>query len=384
MNKIKSLLLTLTVLCGTLSITSCGDDENSSNGSTNNPVRDFVVQSKKSDTAILLCTFGSTFKESMKTYDAIIKDYEKAFPGTDVYLSFTSRTCVNRVKSETGVDRYQPDYWLEAIGEAGYKRVAVQSLHVIPGEEYLSLMNTDVKKNFMIASFPNIEVLKGANLLANQEDVDAVADVLYSTYKDVLADKKNILLFVGHGNPDINYAHANEQYTNLETAILKQTFHKNAFVGTVDYGSMLFFPEVEKDKNGTFIDIPKDEDVADTYIYKKLLNYCKINKLEPKDITIHMTSVMSIAGDHAHNDLWGLEDEDTKVNEAFPYADFSWRLKITKMGFRIDEDESHHGGVDKCTIKGLGDYSAIRSIWLNHLKDKYNNADAWETGQDYQ
>ena len=51
---------------------------------------------------------------------------------------------MNRVKAETGVDRYQPDLWLNAIGAAGYKRVAVQSLHVIPGEEYLSLMNTSL------------------------------------------------------------------------------------------------------------------------------------------------------------------------------------------------------------------------------------------------
>mgnify|MGYP000662339737 CR=1 FL=1 len=51
-----------------------------------------------------------------------------------------------RVEASTGIARYELDQWLKAIGDAGYKRVAVQSLHVIPGEEYLSLMNTDVKK----------------------------------------------------------------------------------------------------------------------------------------------------------------------------------------------------------------------------------------------
>lgn len=50
-----------------------------------------------------------------------------------------------RVEASTGIARYELDQWLKAIGDAGYKRVAVQSLHVIPGEEYLSLMNTDVK-----------------------------------------------------------------------------------------------------------------------------------------------------------------------------------------------------------------------------------------------
>ena len=49
-----------------------------------------------------------------------------------------------------------------------YKRVAVQSLHVIPGEEYLSLMNTDVKKYFMIQWYPHIDVLKGCLLYTSR------------------------------------------------------------------------------------------------------------------------------------------------------------------------------------------------------------------------
>lgn len=380
MRKIDSLLIASAMVCGTMCMVSCSDDDdNSSQGSTANPVEEIVARSKTSNTAVLLCTFGSTFQESIKTYDAIIADYKAAFPNTDVYLSFTSRTCVNRVKSETGVDRYQPDLWLDAIGKAGYERVAVQSLHVIPGEEYLSLMNTDVKKNFMIAAYPSVKVLKGENLLASQEDVDEVAGILYQSYKDVLQDKKNVLLFVGHGNPDVNYSHANEQYTNLETAMLELADNKNVFVGTVDYGSMLFYPELEKEDP-----TPADEDIADTYIYKKLRNYCSKNNLEPSEITVHLTSIMSIAGDHAHNDLWGLEDDDSKVNEATPRSDYSWRLKLTNMGFKIDDTESHHGSVDNCTIKGLGDYADIRSIWLSHLKDKYNNEDEWETGEDYQ
>lgn len=32
----------------------------------------------------------------------------------------------------------------------------------------------------------------------------------------------------------------------------------------------------------------------------------------------------------------------------------------------------------------LGDYPEIRAIWLNHLKENWNDADAWENGMDYQ
>src|SRR3712207_3938136 len=135
------LLAACMLVCGALCLSSCSDDDGK--GSTSNPVESVVMESKKSDTAILLCTFGCTVEESIKTYDAIIKDYKTAFQNTDVYLSFASHACVNRVKAATKIDRYQPDLWLRALGKAGYKRVAVQSLHVIPGEEYLSLRSEE-------------------------------------------------------------------------------------------------------------------------------------------------------------------------------------------------------------------------------------------------
>ena len=78
---------------------------------------------------------------------------------------------------------------------------------------------------------------------------------------------------------------------------------------------------------------------------------------------------MSIAGDHAHNDLWGIEEGDD-FSAAAPNADACWRLKLLKMGFKLDTKES--------------DYDAVRQIWVNHLKALYNDAEAWETGEDYQ
>ena len=229
MNKFKYLLLAASLFASSAVFTSCddGDDDN-----TANPAEEVVKASKKHDTAILLCTFGSTFKESIKTYDATLADFQNAFPDADIYLSFTSRTCVNRVEAETGIARYQPDLWLQALGNAGYKKVAVQSLHIIPGEEYLSLMNTDVKKKFMIESFPSVQVVKSPCLVYDEDDVEAVAKVLYSHYSDKLADNKNILLLMGHGNPDKNY-NANTKYTETEEAMQALAANKNVFVGTL-------------------------------------------------------------------------------------------------------------------------------------------------------
>ena len=44
---------------------------------------------------------------------------------------------------------------------------------------------------------------------------------------------------MGHGNPDKNY-NANTKYTETEEAMQALAANKNVFVGTVDYGDMLF------------------------------------------------------------------------------------------------------------------------------------------------
>ena len=82
---------------------------------------DVVTRTKQHDTAILLCTFGSTYNESLSVYDDVIEDFKAKFPNTDIYMSFTSRTCIGRVEASTGIARYELDQWLKAIGDAGYK-----------------------------------------------------------------------------------------------------------------------------------------------------------------------------------------------------------------------------------------------------------------------
>ena len=372
----------------TMTMTSCSDDD-TPQGSTANPVSKSVAAAKQHDTAILLCTFGSTFQESLKTYEAIEADFKAAFPNADVFLAFSSNTCVNRVVASTGIARFQPKYYLEAIAEAGYKRVAVQSLHVIPGEEYLDLMSQEVKKEFMIENHPEMEVLRSPNLLSTQDDTDQLAAVLTKAYATQLADERNIVLFMGHGNPDENYR-ANDKYADSQTALQKLAVNKNVFVGTVDYGDMLFWPYSEV--NG--------EEVADaepnaTCMYAQLKAYCSARGWwdeendrvkDGETVNIFLAPFMTISGDHAHNDMWGLEDdEEFTLADATPdNIEVSWRLRLEHMGFNIDKTESHSGTYATCGIKGLGDYADIRKIWLSHLQSRYNNASSWETGESYQ
>ena len=375
--------------------TSCSDDDDAE--STVNPATRVVAETKKYDTAILLCTFGSTYNESLDVYNEIIADFRKQFPQTDIYMSFTSRTCIGRAEASTGEARYKLDQWLKAIGDAGYTRVAVQSLHVIPGEEYLSLMNTDIKKNFMIDWYPHIDVLKGANLLSTDNDTDEGAQVLYNHYKDKLAEKKNIVLLMGHGNPDVNY-NANTKYSEVQTALHALATNKNIFVGTVDYGEMLFWPKEEEEKAADRIPVVPAAQMITDYpgcIYSQVMKYCQDNNLEPNEVNVYLAPFMSIAGDHAHNDLWGIEAiaENKGLDKVeLNTNEYSWRERLEKAGFKVDRTfEAHpvgqadadHGIKDGCGIKALGSYPEIRAIWVNHLKEQWD-ADAWENGEGYQ
>lgn len=388
-----SMMATLMAAAMCTGFVSCSDDDDVE--STLNPAEQQVAQTKQHDTALLLCTFGSTYNESLSVYDDIIDDFKAEFPDVDIYMSFTSRTCINRVQASTGIERYELDQWLKAIGDAGYKRVAVQSLHVIPGEEYLSLMNTDIKKYFMIQWYPNIDVLRGANLLAEESDNEAVAEVLYKHYSAQLENKHNIVLLMGHGNPDENYS-ANQKYAEVQEALQDKTSHKNIFVGTVDYGDMLFWPnEVEENPADRITDASVVRSQYPNCIYSQIMAYCDKNGLQPADVKVYIAPFMSIAGDHAHNDLWGLEAlaEGASIDGVeLSTNEYSWRERLEKTGFQVQKDfESHpiaeagvdHGIAEGCGIKALGSYPEIRQIWVKHLREQWD-ADAWENGQDYQ
>lgn len=352
MKKLLTTLFSLTLLLTLTVFTSCSDDNN---GDFQNE-HEAVKINKKNKTALLLCSFGSTYMQPQATYDKIIADYKAAYPNTDIYMSFTSRTIVSRVFNRTGIAYAQPDLWLSAIAKAGYENVYVQSLHIIPGEEYLSLMNTDIKKNFMIPN-PKIVVAKSSCLLDTEEDVTAVAEVLYGYYKARL-DKGEVVALMGHGNPDTEYTHANTRYDQLEAALQKLSGKKNIFIGTVDWGEKMF-----------------------SHIREEIKAFAKREGKEHKDVIVSLAPLMSIAGDHAQNDLLGGLENGQTMDKVDPYekdldAEYTWKLKLEKLGFTISTDGTV---IDKkdFNVVGLADHKDIRKIWLNHMKTAVENAESW-------
>ena len=111
-----------------------------------------VKTGKKHNKVILLVAFGSTWQRAFLAFDNTVAEYKKAFPDYDVFLSFSSAICINRAAAgEHAKDEgeakaevrhyYSPNFWLEAFGRVQYSEIIVQSLQVIPGEEYGRVIN---------------------------------------------------------------------------------------------------------------------------------------------------------------------------------------------------------------------------------------------------
>ena len=374
MKKINSFMLAILALCLVAPVfTSCDDkDETIVQNTINNIVSEYsfndsiVAKQKatsKKDVAVLLVAFGSTWNNAFLAFDATKAAYEKAFPESDVYICFSSDICINRASAGENVDDngkivkrdyYEPRYLLHAIGAAKYSKIYVQSLQVIPGEEFAAVV-ASVKK-FMnngyitsahlddayLAKLAEDEaIFLGMPLLNNpEEDVPEVAKQLNALYANEA--KEGTVAFMGHGNPD-NYDtfKANVRYTQLEQAL--QKYSPNYFVGTVD--------------------------MPDNYMENVM------KRMEEKGITngkVFLHALMSIAGDHAHNDMAGEGDE--YWNPMAPESeDVSW------FEFFGHKDYTPVVPVVKNHPQGLLELPGVLNVWIQHTKNAEFLEDAYHS-----
>ena len=145
MKKIKSLLIAMLAVCTAIAFTACNDDKDEPNNENNytiyqKAVNQTVKSQKRNNKVILLVAFGSTWEQAYDAFDATVAAYKQAFPGYDVFLSFSSAICINRAAAGENVEPrnfYAPPFWLNAFAQDGvkYSEIVVQSLQVIPGEE---------------------------------------------------------------------------------------------------------------------------------------------------------------------------------------------------------------------------------------------------------
>ncbi|OGR15204.1 MAG: sirohydrochlorin cobaltochelatase [Desulfobacterales bacterium RIFOXYA12_FULL_46_15] len=251
---------------------------------------------------ILLVAFGSSIPEASVSFENINKRVKEEFPETPVFWAYTSSMIRSKLAKE-GKILDSEAMALAKMTDQGFTRVAAQSLHTIRGEEFDDLVRT-------LAAFEGLpggieKIVIGAPLLSSQKDME---DVTRAILANLPAGRKQseAVVLMGHGTPHPS----NVFYTALMYHLQKKD--PLVFMGTVE-GS------------------PTIDD---------LIPMIK----EKKSKKIWLMPFMSVAGDHARNDLAGDEPG-------------SWKSMLEKQGFKTE-----------AVLKGTAQYDNMLDIWMDHLK----------------
>ena len=249
---------------------------------------------------ILLVAFGSSEPSAQVSFQAIEKNVSAKYPNIPLRWAYTSHMIRKKLLKQ-GEVLDSPEVALAKMQDEEFTHVAVQSLHTIGGDEYHDLRRT-VGAFKMLGGFQRIVL--GYPLLATQEDMQrTVAAVLETIPKE--RKKNEAVVLMGHGT----HHPSNAFYAALMFQL--QLKDPNIFVGTVEG-----YPEIDLIKN---------------MLIKK-----KIKKA-------YLMPFMSVAGDHAKNDMAGDEDD-------------SWKSILTKSGIECVP-----------VLKGTAEYEPFVDIWTDHI-----------------
>ncbi len=254
---------------------------------------------------ILLVTFGTSYPDAQKVFKNIEKKVQQAYPEIPLRWAYTSKI-IRKKLAKQGQIINSPAEALAKMGEEGFTHVTVQSLHVIPGEEYENLEKTVNAFQHMPKGVQKLTF--GKPLLYSHSDNERLAAVFHDEFENKLS-KKSAMVFMGHGT----HHQANIYYPGFQYYLSE--LNKNYLVGTVEG-----FPELDK-------------------VIEKL----KAQKIEK----VILIPLMSVAGDHAQNDMAGSEED-------------SWKSILENEGFEVE-----------IILKGMAEYDEVIAIWLNHLKSAF-------------
>jgi sirohydrochlorin cobaltochelatase len=259
-------------------------------------------QARPKKTGILLVTFGTSYPEARTAFDTIDEKVKALFPETPVRWAYTSSIIRHKLAGQ-GLYFDSPEMALAKMMDEGFTHVAVQSLHTIAGEEFHDLRRNAGVFGEMAGSFDRIVV--GYPLLATDDDIRRVCEAVFSI---IPSERKadDAVVLMGHGTPHPS----NAFYAALMFRL--QQRDPNIFVGGVE-------------------GYPAIEDI------RKMLLARKIKKA-------WLMPFMSVAGDHARNDLAGDEED-------------SWKTILTRAGLTCE-----------VVLKGTAEYDAFVEIWIDHLK----------------
>jgi sirohydrochlorin cobaltochelatase len=172
--------------------------------------------------AIVLAAFGTT-TEAFDTYHHFELQVKRRFPDHEIRWAFTSRKVRHKVAEEKGQKLNDLPTTLRELKEAGYIRVAIQSLHLVPGEEWEKKIVQESRK------IPGLKVALGQPLLSSQKDQEQVLQALAQTFPKDL--KNTAVVLVAHGSPSPEGTAA---YLAFDRLLRSSYPQQNVFLGTVE------------------------------------------------------------------------------------------------------------------------------------------------------
>jgi sirohydrochlorin cobaltochelatase len=172
--------------------------------------------------AIVLAAFG-TSTEAFETYGHFEQKVRERFPGYEIRWAFTSLQVRHKLAQEKGQQLNDLPTTLKALKAAGFKRVAVQSLHIVPGEEW------DKKVVQESQNIPGLKVALGKPLLSSTQDQERVLEALAQNFpKDLTA---TAVVLVAHGSPS---PEGTATYLAFSRLLRSRYPHQNVFLGAVE------------------------------------------------------------------------------------------------------------------------------------------------------
>lgn len=256
-------------------------------------------------TAIVLAAFGSRHKNAAASLDHILKRVRQTHPDLPVRLAYTSRIIRGHMK-KAGEQVESVREALDALLADGVTHVAIQSLHLIPGNEFHELLGLANEMMLRDGGFTRVEV--GFPLVADVHHLEPVAEAILSIAERGRAEN-DAVLFMGHG-------------TRHDNAVYYEALH-DYFQERDRAVHMGVMEHQEASSIEVFIERFKADGVKKAYLIPFLFG----------------------AGWHVARDMIG--DSET-----------SWKTLLEKAGIQCEP-----------VLKGAGEYDRLVTIWLAHLSD---------------
>ncbi len=287
----------------------------------------------KGKTAIIIASFGTTVPSAVKSITNIVDRVKKAYPTTEVRVTFTS----NIIRSVWKKRQAEEQKWLGQgipkeilyvkniistfgeLREDGYRNIIVQPTHMFFMEQsqdlasYVKAIDSIKTVKAKWKPFDNIVIGRPAlgmpgDVYSYHEDIEAAVKTLAGDVE--MAVRENaILMYMGHGNE------------HWSTGIYAETEKK----------MRQMYPDV-----ATYIGVVEGAPSIDDLLLR-------LKHAKTENILLH--PFMIVAGDHATNDMAG-EEED------------SWKSILIKNGYKV-----------QTVLEGLGSNDQFADLFVKHIAD---------------